>query len=698
MSVQEPSAFSLYRADMLNIYDIPVQQVQGVGPQKAEELQSLGIHSVGDLFDYYPYRYEDYRIRDLAQVKNGERITVQGRVCSEALIQRFGKKARISCKVMVEELVIKAVWFNQLYIKDRLKPGTDVVLTGKWDQHRLQITVSVYEFSSGAHSPRTGTLQPVYTLSGSISQKWLRKIMGQALKQYSSHIAEILPDQIIRKRSLMARAQGIQLIHVPEDHKEGQAARTRIAYEELFLFQLKLQAFRQLNRARADGVAHKIEAETIRQFAETLPFTLTESQKKVVNEIVKDLRAPYSMNRLVQGDVGSGKTVVAAIALYAVVKSGHQGAFMAPTEILAEQHARTLKRWFEPLGIEVALLSGGMAERKRRDLLASLQSGLTDIVVGTHALIQEDVYFRSLSLVVTDEQHRFGVNQRAVLRRKGMMPDVLSMTATPIPRTLAITAFGDLDVSTIRERPKGRKPIQTFWVKDDMLDRVLEFIEKELAQGRQAYVITPLIEESDKLDVQNAVELYELLSAHFDQYKVGLLHGRLPSDEKDATMRKFSEREIELLVSTTVIEVGVDVPNATLMIVYNADRFGLSQLHQLRGRVGRGAHQSYCILIASPRTEQGVERMTVMTETEDGFEIARRDLELRGPGDFFGTKQSGLPEFKVADLTHDFELLEWARDDTAELVAKSEFWTGVAYASLRDFLYREQIFNGEIID
>jgi ATP-dependent DNA helicase RecG len=371
---------------------------------------------------------------------------------------------------------------------------------------------------------------------------------------------------------------------------------------------------------------------------------------------------------------------------------------MVPTEILAEQHKRSLEKLFEPYGIQVALLTGSLTDRKRRDAVAALQIGLTDVAVGTHALIQEDVYFRKLGLVVIDEQHRFGVNQRGILRRKGMNPDVLTMTATPIPRTLAITAFGDLDVSTLRELPKGRKPIKTYDVRHDMLDRVLAFIRKEALAGRQAYLICPLIEESEKLDVQNALDLYAQLQQLYPDLRVGLLHGRLPAQEKDEVMREFAENRIQVLVSTTVIEVGVDVPNATIMAIYDANRFGLSQLHQLRGRVGRGEQQSYCILIADPKNEVSKERLRAMTETNDGFEIARRDLELRGPGDYFGTKQSGLPEFRIADMMADFETLEEARDDTAALVARKDFWTSAEYLPLRDMLRRAQVLEGDILD
>jgi len=487
-------------------------------------------------------------------------------------------------------------------------------------------------------------------------------------------------------------------IHQPDGTAEGQAARKRLVYEELFWFQLKLQAYRSLQRSRSEGMAFPIESTMIREFAATLPFELTDAQKKVINEITHDLRQKHSMNRLLQGDVGSGKTVVAATALYAVAKSGHQGALMVPTEILAEQHLRSLQRLFEGTGIEVALLTGSLTARRRRDVIAGLQMGLIHIVVGTHALIQDDVIFRSLGLVVTDEQHRFGVNQRSVLRRKGWSPDVLTMTATPIPRTLAITAFGDMDVSTIKERPKGRKPIKTHWTKPNAMERVFEFIEREAAHGRQAYVICPLIEESEKLDVQNAIEMHATIAMSLPKLKVGLLHGRMTPGEKDEAMRAFSENETQVLVATTVVEVGVDVPNATVMVIIDAERFGLSQLHQLRGRVGRGEHQSHCILVADPKSENGRERMKVMTETDDGFEVARRDLELRGPGDFFGTKQSGVPDFKLADMVADYELLEEARDDAAELAGEANFWTNPELAPLRSRLLQDPLFQGEQLD
>jgi ATP-dependent DNA helicase RecG len=683
---------------MMDLHQIPLHEVRGIGLQKAEHLHALGIHSVADLLEYYPFRYEDYRLRELSQVQDGDKITVQGSIMSTPSVQLYGrKKSRLSCKVGVDGLLITTVWFNRHFLKDRLVPGQEVVLTGKWDMRRLQLTVSDSEFPGKGES-KTGTLQPVYSVGGSVTQTWLRKVIGQALVQYGELIGEILPREVLARHRLMPRKQAIMLIHRPAHTDEGMQARRRMVYEEFFLFQLKLQAYRALHRNRSDGIAHRIDHAPVRDFVRSLPFTLTDSQKKVIGEIIRDLKESYTMNRLLQGDVGSGKTVVAAVALFAVVKAGAQGALMVPTEILAEQHAASLQRLFSPHGIQVALLTGSLGERQRRDVLASMQMGVVDIVVGTHALIQEDVFFRNLGLVVTDEQHRFGVNQRSILRRKGMNPDVLTMTATPIPRTLAITAFGDMDVSTLSEMPKGRKPIKTYWVKHDMMERVVGFIRKEVQSGRQAYVICPLIEESDKIDVQNAVELHADLTQWLPDVEVGLLHGRLSHIEKEQLMDSFSGGRIQVLVSTTVIEVGVDVPNATLMIIYDADRFGLSQLHQLRGRVGRGEHQSYCILIADPKSETGRERMKVMTETNDGFEIARKDLELRGPGDFFGTKQSGLPEFKIADMSADFAVLEAARDDTAELTAKPEFWTAAQYIPLRRRLQKEQVLQGDILD
>jgi len=684
---------------MIKLEDIPLRQMKGVSALKEQELHAFGLYSVMDLLLYFPYRYEDYRVRDLTEVKNGEKATIVGVVRGVPVLQRYGKnKSRLSCKIQVGLQLITAVWFNRHFLREHLTLDREIMLTGKWEQGRLQLTVSESEFLDEAKSNKKDTLQPIYHVGGKITQAWLRKLILQALEQYAAMVEEILPYPLVDKYKLMKRADAILYIHKPSDSTQGQLARFRMVYEELFLFQLRLQAYRALSQRRANGIAMPLESEWIRQFAQRLPFELTDAQKKAINEISIDMRRPYAMNRLLQGDVGSGKTVVAAVALYSAVKAGYQGALMVPTEILAEQHMKSLSRLFEGMDIQIDLLKGSLTDKRRKAILSSLQMGLTHIVVGTHALIQEDVYFDRLGLVVVDEQHRFGVQQRAILRQKGLNPDVLTMTATPIPRTLAITAFGDMDVSTIKERPKGRLPIQTFWVKHSAMERALGFIRKQIALGHQAYVICPLIEESDKLEVQNAIDVHMQIQQAFPDLQVALLHGRMSAQEKDEAMLTFSKNEAQILVATTVVEVGVDVPNATIIMVIDADRFGLSQLHQLRGRVGRGSHQSYCLLLADPKSDVGKERMKVMTETEDGFEVARRDLELRGPGEFFGTKQSGLPEFKLADMVADYETLEQARDDAAELVVHETFWTDSTYSRVRAWLKQDSLFQGERLD
>jgi ATP-dependent DNA helicase RecG len=647
---------------MADLNLIHVKSIRGVGAQKAEELHSIGIQTIAQLIEYYPFRYEDYQLRDLSEVKNGDKITIQGTIYSEPLLQIYGKaKSRMTCKLVVERFFVTAVWFNRHFLKDKLKPGQEIILTGKWDEGRHHLSVSESEFP-GQGTSRIGTLQPVYSVSGPISQQWLRKTMKQAFVQFGGMVEENLPSFIREQHGFLARKQAIFHIHQPVDLTEGKRARERIVYEEFFFFQLKIQAYRALSRSKAEGAAFAVDLPIVRAFVRALPFVLTDSQKNVIAEIMFDLQQPYGMNRLLQGDVGSGKTIVAAVALFAVIRTGAQGALMVPTEILAEQHFRSLSRLFEPYKIKVGLLTGSLTERQRRESITSLQTGDLNMIVGTHALIQEDVVFRKLGLIVIDEQHRFGVQKRSILRRK------------------------------------GRKPIRTYAVNHNMLERVLGFISREVLAGRQAYLICPLIEESEKVDVQNALDLHAQLTLHFPNFRVGLLHGRLSTSEKDYVMREFSENHIHVLVSTTVIEVGVDVPNATIMVVYDAQRFGLSQLHQLRGRVGRGEHASYCILIAEAKNEVSKERLKVMTETNDGFEIARRDLELRGPGDYFGTKQSGLPEFHMADLVSDFETLELARDDVSSLLARKDFWTSLEFQSLRQYLQREQIFGEGLLD
>ncbi|WP_419638906.1 ATP-dependent DNA helicase RecG [[Bacillus] enclensis] len=676
---------------------LTIQNVKGIGEETALQMNQMGIYTVLDLLEYLPYRFEDYRLRDLEEVAHDERVTVEGKVHSEPSLMYFGrKKSRLTVRLLVGRYLIQAVFFNQPYLKKKINLHDTVTVTGKWDKNRQVITVQ--HFTGGPHN-NDGDFEPVYSLKGNIKNQTLRKFIKKAFDDYHEIISENLPDALLEKYKLMSRSDALYQMHFPASPADMKQARRRFVYEEFLLFQLKMQALRKFEREHSSGMAQHYDVEKIKAFTNSLPFPLTGAQKRVVNEISADMKSPFRMNRLLQGDVGSGKTVVAAIALFSSVTAGYQGALMVPTEILAEQHADSMSELLTPAGLSVALLTSSVKGKRRRLLLEKLKEGEIDILIGTHALIQDDVEFKSLGLVVTDEQHRFGVNQRRVLREKGESPDVLFMTATPIPRTLAITVFGEMDVSIIDEMPAGRKEIETYWTKADTLPRVLAFMDKELDQGRQAYVICPLIEESDKLDVQNAIDVYNQLLVYFEgRYKVGLMHGRLHPEEKEDVMRQYSSNDIQVLVSTTVVEVGVNVPNATFMLIYDAERFGLSQLHQLRGRVGRGESQSYCILLAEPKTEVGKERMKIMTETNDGFVLSEKDLELRGPGDFFGKKQSGLPEFKVADMVHDYRALEVARDDAQALINSKDFWEDPRWEQLRLFLSESGVMKGEKLD
>ncbi|GIN83740.1 ATP-dependent DNA helicase RecG [Heyndrickxia sporothermodurans] len=680
-----------------NSLEKSVSIIKGIGAETESILASMGIFTVQDLLEHFPYRYDDYRLKDLQDVGHEEKVTVEGKVQSEpSLVFYNRKRSRLTIHLLVGTNLIKVFFFNQPYIKKNLSISDTITVTGKWD--RLRGAITAQQFKLGPYQ-QTTDFEPVYSVRGSLTVKALRKFIKLAFQLYENEIEENLPEFLINKYKLMPRKEAMKLMHFPIAQTDVKKARRRFVYEEFLYFQLKMQALRKFEREHSKGLSQQYDLKKLRQFNETLPFALTDAQKRVINEICADLKSPYRMNRLLQGDVGSGKTVVAAIALFASWSAGYQGALMVPTEILAEQHTASLQALLGGAGLRVELLTSSVKGKKRKELLGRLKNNEIDILVGTHALIQDDVHFSSLGLVITDEQHRFGVEQRRVLREKGITPDVLFMTATPIPRTLAITAFGEMDVSIIDEMPAGRKKIETYWVKHEMLEKVLGFVEKELVAGRQAYVICPLIEESEKLDVQNAIDVYQMLSDYFHgKFKVGLMHGRLHPEEKENVMQEFSDNSLQILVSTTVVEVGVNVPNATTMVIYDAERFGLSQLHQLRGRVGRGSEQSYCFLLANPKTEIGKERMKIMTETNDGFVLSEKDLELRGPGDFFGKKQSGLPEFKVADMVHDYRALETARSDANELINSEYFWKEQSYSPLRKYLQKSGVMEGEKLD
>ena len=672
-----------------------VQQIKGVGDKVAEQLAEMSIHTVDDLLHYFPYRYNFHEIKPLSELIHEDNITIEGVVLHKPTVNFYGRrKSRLTFPIEVDGVAIKAVMFNRAFAQKQINQGDIFTLTGKWDAHRLQITVSQYQ---KGEAPKNVDIKPIYSIKGDITPYRLKKTIDQGLEQYATEIEELLPNHYLESYRLPARVNAVQTMHQPENRQSLKHARRRFVYEELLLFQLKMQLLRKMARENSEGNIQNYDVEKVHSFVKQLPFSLTAAQERSLNEILKDMESPYRMNRLLQGDVGSGKTAVAAICLFASITSKKQGALMVPTEILAEQHYQSLIELFGEKA-NIVLLTGSTKAKSRKEILAALENHEANIVIGTHALIQDDVFFDDLGLVIVDEQHRFGVEQRRKLRDKGLHPDVLFMTATPIPRTLAITTFGDMDVSLIDEMPQGRKEIETYWTRENTFERVLRFIQKRINDGEQAYVVCPLIEESDKLDIQNAVDLYHQLESFYPpEIKVGLMHGRLSNEEKDHMMQQFASNEIHILVATTVVEVGVNVPNATIMVVYDAQRFGLSQLHQLRGRVGRGDKQSYCILIADPKGEIGKERMKIMTETNNGFELSEHDLKLRGAGDFFGNKQSGLPDFKVADVIHDYRALETARKDAIEIIETNLWEEDEAFYPMKKYL-ETQSFLEEKLD
>ena len=666
-----------------SIYD-SVSVLPYVGEKRLEALHQLGIHTISDLLSHYPIRYEDIQEKDLLEIEDQEKVTLKGNVVSEAVVSRFGpKKNRLSFRLIIEHAVITVTFFNQAYLKSKIVTGEEIAVFGKWDAKRKSLTgMKILGTKSGSEQ---GDFESVYSANKHIKQSTILQLITEAFKLYQEHIPEVIPTELRTKYRLISHHDAVYAMHFPASEEQKKQARREVVFEEFLLYQMRMQIVRKKQKAMGKGNTLNYNVNDLRNFIETLPFELTTAQKRVVNEICSDLRQPIHMHRLLQGDVGSGKTIVAAIALYAATNVGVQSALMVPTGILAEQHMESLTELFDPLEVRIALLTGSTKTKERRIILEQLASGELDVLIGTHALIQQDVYFSRLGLVITDEQHRFGVNQRKLLRDKGKDADVLFMTATPIPRTLAITAYGEMDVSIIDEMPAGRIPIQTTWIKPKNFEKTLEFIEMQLKKGSQAYVICPLIEESESVDVKNATDIYEKLTAYYgDRFQVGLLHGKMKSADKESIMENFKEKKLQVLVSTTVIEVGVNVPNATTMIIYDADRFGLSQLHQLRGRVGRGDKESYCILVANPKTENGMERMKIMTETTDGFLLSEKDLELRGPGDLFGNKQSGIPDFKIGDIVGDFGALEAARQEAVQLINQKDFLTNELYQPIRE--------------
>ncbi len=667
----------------------PVQYVKGVGPALAQVLRRMGILTVGDLLSVIPLRYLDRRrILPISELQPGRDRTVQGEIVAAGVSFMGGRRKRIF-EVIISDgtgrVSAKFFHFHQAYFQQRYKIGTRLMFSGDVSEYRttLQFIHPEVELLDAEHEAESGgRIIPVYPLTEGLYQRTLRRVVRNAWDAFNQHITPIFPEAFVERFHLADPWECLQEVHFPSPDLDPElltigrsAAHRTLIFDEFFFLELGL-ALRRRQHVVKPGISFPRSDETHSRLLATLPFELTGAQGRCIAEIFSDLARPAPMNRLLQGDVGSGKTVVALAAAAQAIAGGYQAAIMAPTEILAEQHFQTISRIAGPMGIPHALLTSSIKGKPRAEILGKLKSGELPLICGTHALIQEGVAFAKLGFVVVDEQHRFGVMQRAQLRRKGtaesdgLWPDVLVMTATPIPRTLAMTLYGDLDVSVIDEMPKGRLPIITKLFGEKQRDKLYQGIRMELDRGHQAYVVYPLIEESEKLDLKNATDMCQELKRVFEpDYRVELLHGRMSPDEKERVMRQFKAGEVHVLCATSVVEVGVDVPNATVMVIEHAERFGLSQLHQLRGRVGRSTHQSWCILMADyRRSEDARARLGVMTETTDGFQIAEKDLEIRGPGEFMGTRQSGVPPFRIANLARDMGILSQARDAAFRLV------------------------------
>lgn len=678
--------------------DRPAQYVKGVGPTRAAQLARLGIRSVADLLLAVPRRYEDRsNLLTIRQLTPGHDATVQVRVLEVSLRRIRRGRSLVESRMGDDTGAVTCVWFNQPYRAQQLRVGEELILYGHLEAgRRMQMVHPEIEWvdaasdgEPGASALHMGRLVPVYPLTEGLSQRWFRGIVHTVLGRYGDSAVDLLPEDLRRRHQLAPLAEALRQIHFPESWDRLAQAQRRLAFEELFLLQLRLALRRARMTSKRKPRRYQLEGPVTEAFFRRLPFALTPSQRQALDEMMADLRAPVPMLRLLQGDVGSGKTIVAAALMAVAVQSGYQAVLMAPTELLAEQHARVLRGYFEPLGVAVALLSQGPGPADRARLRQRIAAGTVGVVVGTHALLERAVTFKNLALVVIDEQHKFGVAQRRTLATKSQTPDVLVMTATPIPRTLALSVYGDLAYSVLRELPPGRVPVRTLLYEDSDRPEVYRLIREELRRGRQGYVVYPLVEATDRQELRAAAQMAKTLQAQvFPEFRVELLHGQMRPKQKDTVMRGFLERQIPLLVSTVIVEVGLDVPNAAVMLIEHPERFGLAQLHQLRGRIGRGAEQGLCLVISGTTDELARQRLSAFASTTDGFRLAEADLELRGPGELLGRQQHGWLRFRVASLVRDREVLEAARQEAFALVEQDPQLSRPDAAALRSRLAR----------
>ena len=644
-----------------------LKDVKGIGPKSLMLLNKININDVEDLVTHYPFRYDVLKRDDLTKIEDGERIIIDGKIESVPILMRFKAGLnKMNFRLVTQSGVVGVSIFNRAFLKSKLLVGTDVIVIGKLDKSKNVITASDIKLDVLSNKVK---IEPVYHCTSGLTNKNMSNYINMALLQFGKEIRDYIPESYRDKYNFVNKKTALNIIHNPSTSDKLKEVTIRLKYEELFEFMFKINYLKQQNKKEKNGLNREIDRDKLNKFIEKIPFKLTNDQVVALNEILDDLESPTRMNRLLQGDVGSGKTIVAFTGMYANYLCGYQSALMAPTEILATQHYNNLVKLLKGTKVNVALLTGSTPKREKNEIYKGLMLGTINIVIGTHALIQDEVIYNNLGLVITDEQHRFGVHQRANLQNKGIKPDVLYMSATPIPRTYALTIFGDMDVSTIREKPKGRQKIATYVKKNSEIKDVLEMMYKELQEGHQVYVIAPLIEESENSDLTTVNELREQMKLAFkDKYKIDIVHGKMAGGAKDLIMDQFKHNKVQILISTTVVEVGVDVPNATTMVIFDADRFGLSTLHQLRGRVGRGTSKSRCILISDSDTE----RLKIMESCDDGFVIAEEDFKLRGHGDLFGVKQSGDMTFKIASIRNDYKILLQARKDSKEYLENKD--------------------------